>query len=151
MTQGEFLEKFREALENDLSGPIVEENIDYYRSYIAEEIRKGKTESEVISDLGDPWILARSIIDMTENQEEYREGSGAEFRKSKKSDERGAGRMKTFRLQSWWKKLLFVLGMIGVLLIVFTVVAGVLHFLAVILVPVLLIVLVIRLVDGMRR
>ena len=68
MTREEFLKKLKEALENDLSGRIVQENVSYYESYIIEEIRKGRTESEVIEELGDPWIIARSIIDMAEGE-----------------------------------------------------------------------------------
>ena len=52
MTREEFLKKLKEALENDLSGRIVQENVSYYESYIIEEIRKGRTESEVIEELG---------------------------------------------------------------------------------------------------
>ena len=51
MTREEFLKKLKEALENDLSGRIVQENVSYYESYIIEEIRKGRTESEVIEEL----------------------------------------------------------------------------------------------------
>lgn len=68
MTREEFLKKLKEALENDLSGRIVQENVSYYESYIIEEIGKGRTEREVIEELGDPWIIARSIIEMAEGE-----------------------------------------------------------------------------------
>ena len=57
MNRSEFLDKLREALENDLSGPVVRENIEYYDSYIQSEVRNGKTEQEVLDMLGDPWMI----------------------------------------------------------------------------------------------
>ncbi len=71
MNRSEFLDKLREALENDLSGPVVRENIEYYDSYIQSEVRNGKTEQEVLDMLGDPWMIARTIIDTDENEREY--------------------------------------------------------------------------------
>ena len=63
MTRIEFLQQLRQALENDLSGSVVQENVDYYNQYISDEVRKGKSEEEVLRMLGDPWILARTVID----------------------------------------------------------------------------------------
>lgn len=40
MTRREFLEKLREALSNDLNNQVVQENVRYYESYIAEEVNK---------------------------------------------------------------------------------------------------------------
>ena len=62
MTRIEFLQQLRQALENDLSGSVVQENVDYYNQYISDEVRKGKSEEEVLRMLGDPWILARTVI-----------------------------------------------------------------------------------------
>lgn len=44
----------------------------YYDNYIQEEVRKGRTEADVIAELGDPWVIARTIIDSVENQKEIR-------------------------------------------------------------------------------
>lgn len=95
MTREEFLKKLKEALENDLSGRIVQENVSYYESYIIEEIRKGRTESEVIEELGDPWIIARSIIDMAEGEpgtrEAYYESAKSSSRQERKADRYAGG------------------------------------------------------------
>lgn len=58
MTKQEFLEKLRAALGNDLSGAVVSENVNYYKQYITDEVAKGKSEKEVIDELGDPWAIA---------------------------------------------------------------------------------------------
>lgn len=47
-----------ELTPNEVSG-----NIAYYRSYFAEETAKGKSEEEVIAELGEPRMIAKSIIE----------------------------------------------------------------------------------------
>ena len=54
MNRSEFLNKLREALENDLNAQAVQENIEYYDSYIRSEIKNGRTEQEIMDMLGDP-------------------------------------------------------------------------------------------------
>ena len=61
MTRREFLEKLREALSNDLNNQVVQENVRYYESYIAEEVNKGRSEEKVIAEMGDPWCSLRRL------------------------------------------------------------------------------------------
>ena len=112
MTREEFLKKLKEALENDLSGRIVQENVSYYESYIIEEIRKGRTESEVIEELGDPWVIARSIIDMAEGEPGTKEayyGSAKSSSRQERAADRytdgmgKSGNIHVFSMDSWWK------------------------------------------------
>ena len=63
MTKHEFLDKMRHALANDLSGPVIQENISYYDGYISDEVRKGRSEEAVTEELGDPWAIAKTIIE----------------------------------------------------------------------------------------
>lgn len=63
MDKNEFIEKLQRTLAGGLSSSQVAENVRYYEDYIATEIRKGKTEEDVLSDLGDPRLLAKSIIE----------------------------------------------------------------------------------------
>ena len=51
MTKREFLDKLKKALVNDLSGSVIQENVNYYNDYITEEVRKGRRESDVIEEL----------------------------------------------------------------------------------------------------
>lgn len=62
MGKQEFLEKLRTALNGRVSAEIVTENIRYYEDYINIEIRKGRSEEEVLAQLGDPRLLARTIV-----------------------------------------------------------------------------------------
>lgn len=65
MTKNEFMIKLQEALENDLDASAVRDNVNYYSNYIDDEIRKGRSEEEVLDELGDPWVIAQSVIDMS--------------------------------------------------------------------------------------
>ena len=153
MTRQEFLTRLREALESELDRRTVQENVDYYNSYIIEETAKGRQESDVIAELGDPWVIARSVIGMTSDGL----GAGTAY-----DGDPGAGRGRDSGRQSrqegsasilgaWLKKALFVLGIIGVFLIVIAVIGGIFSLLMPILVPVLAVVLILRLLGGTRR
>ena len=63
MTKQEFLEKLRLALNGRVSPAQLMENLSYYEDYINTEIRKGKGEEEVLAGLGDPRLIARTIVE----------------------------------------------------------------------------------------
>ena len=61
--------------------------MDYYRGYIAGERQKGRTEEDIFQELGEPYLIARTILDSYERTnptvmqhtvaEEETSGSGA--------------------------------------------------------------------------
>lgn len=61
MTKREFLKKLKESLELSLSNDIIKEKIDYYDKYISDEIRNGRTEKDIIDELGEPALIAKTI------------------------------------------------------------------------------------------
>ncbi|MCI8465635.1 MAG: DUF1700 domain-containing protein [Lachnospiraceae bacterium] len=63
MTQREFSDILRKALNGQVPPYVVSENLDYYDSYISEQMGRGRTEEEILDELGDPRLLARTIID----------------------------------------------------------------------------------------
>ena len=62
MSKQEFIENLRLALNGRVSPGVVTENLNYYNDYINMEIRKGRTEEEVLASLGDPRLIARTIV-----------------------------------------------------------------------------------------
>ncbi|MDO4474488.1 MAG: DUF1700 domain-containing protein [Eubacteriales bacterium] len=161
MRKNEFLSRLKEALENDLDSKAVQENVTYYTSYINEEIAKGRSESEVIEELGDPWVLARSVIDMAEsqgettnnsNQNSYNYGYGNADRNesSQQNSSNNGGNIHVFSADSWWKKLLFVVGIIGIVFLVVSVIGGVLSILSPILMPVIIVIVLMRFFRRIR-
>ncbi|MBD5476235.1 MAG: hypothetical protein HDR17_09710 [Lachnospiraceae bacterium] len=63
MEKTEFIERLQRALAAGISSSQVAENVRYYQDYIDSEIRKGRSEKEVMDSLGDPRLLAKSIIE----------------------------------------------------------------------------------------
>lgn len=164
MSKDEFLEKLRKALGNDLAGSIVQENVDYYRQYISDEVTKGRSEADVIAELGDPWAIARNIIDVAEARGE-RSGSGEYGRDGQNSGRSyGSGYGSGNEYGSEYnqgdlnskgdvgssaklKLALVIAGIIAVLILLFAVVAGIVRILAPVIIPVLLIILLVQLIT----
>lgn len=72
MTKQEFLDRLRRSLHGKVSPGQVAENLQFYEDYINTEVRKGASEAEVLAGLGDPRLLARTIV-------EARGGQTAEY------------------------------------------------------------------------
>ena len=63
MNKQEFVDRLRMALNGRVSPGLVMDNVNYYQDYINTEIRKGRTEEEVLESLGDPRLIARTLLD----------------------------------------------------------------------------------------
>ena len=68
MSRQDFLQPLREALLGEVPGNVIEENIRYYYDYISTEVRKGSAENEVIASIGDPRLIAKTIMEASINQ-----------------------------------------------------------------------------------
>lgn len=120
MDRQEFVSRLRTCLSGRISPTLVEENIRYYEDYINTRIRLGEPEESVLEALGDPRLIARSIVaadsvksEQTDENREYYDGS-------KDSRDRRRGIQTFFRtasLPSW----AFPVMAAGVLLLVFVV------------------------------
>ena len=145
MTKRDFLGGLRTALSFKVSAANVEENIRYYDEYISSQVRMGRKENEVVEELGDPRLLARSIADASKGAEQhdayhetYQEESKTEYHNEKFG--KAFGR-KLLRMPGWF------IGIISIVVIFFIiyVVISFLSFLAPILIPVIVILAIIRL------
>lgn len=154
MTKSEFLEKLKAALGNDLSGAIIQENVNYYNGYISEETGKGRMEAEVIAELGDPWALARTIIDAAEGRDaadgSYHNDYGYEPEQNYEGQYRNRGRVYSFGFHSWWQRLLLILAVVGIIVVVVSVISGLVSLLAPVIIPLLIVMIIIRAI-GRRR
>lgn len=66
MDRETYLKELRIALQGQIPQERVNEHLRYYENYIIEESRKGRTESQVMEDLGNPRLIAKTIIDTTD-------------------------------------------------------------------------------------
>ena len=158
MTRAEFLEELRLALQGNITQAKVNENLRYYENYIIEESRKGKTEEQIIAQLGNPRLIARTIIDTSEQMgntydESYYENQKEEnkyqrgFHMNQKGDGRWDIRYGRFRINSWYGALIAILFMILVLFIV----GNIMIFLLPVFIVIFIIWFIIILVMGIKR
>ena len=70
MTRQEFIRKLQEALNGKLDVATIQDHLKFYDDYIIEEMRKGKSEQEVLELLGDPWAIAKTIVDASDGTDE---------------------------------------------------------------------------------
>ncbi len=154
MTRQEFLQELRLALQGQLSQAAINENVRYYDNYIVEEVRKGSSEQEVISRLGNPRLIAKTLIDTTDSFGRAAKGAyytgnygQAESAGGSYTDDFREQPPKGLRLNSWYGKLL----LIAVAILVIVVVANVIAFLLPILVPIIIIFLIYSLFFGNKR
>lgn len=160
MNKIEFLEKLGKALGNDLSAPVVQGHVRYYSQYISDEVAKGRSEKEVIEELGDPWAIARNIIDVEGNKSTGSQMSGYEAGSSDaygSEDSYGSGYGSGYDTMgnasnankplSKWSLILFVVGIIAVLVLIIAIIGGIISVLAPIIIPILIIILLIQLIT----
>lgn len=78
MGKQDFLEKLRASLSGNVPARLVEENVAYYADYINAQLRMGQPEEMVLSQLGDPRLIAKSII-TANSGEEYVKNNGTNY------------------------------------------------------------------------
>lgn len=76
MDRQEFMDRLRASLSSSLSPTLVMDNVNYYQEYIQSEMRKGRSEQEVLASLGDPRLIARTIIQTNTTEEDGYQSGG---------------------------------------------------------------------------
>lgn len=149
MDRTEFMERLQRALSGGVSSSQVAENVRYYREYIDVEIRKGRSEEDVLGSLGDPRLLARSIIEANKRAEVV-EGTNRNYDEETVEDVYGERQQKAsahmIRMPGWLIGLIVAV----ILLLVIGVVFSVISVLAPVMIPVLIVVLVVNFLKGRR-
>lgn len=146
MNKEEFITRLQQSLAGGLSGTQVAEHVRYYREYIDSEIHRGRMEAEVLAQLGDPRLLAKSII------EANKAGSAREYDEEVAGDVQGAGYDRTghvrrVMLPGWLVMLIIVV----FALIVIGLVSSLLYIFAPVIMSVLIVLLVVKVIQGSRH
>jgi len=149
MTKTEFLDKLRAALNGNVSDSLLRENMTYYNEYIDSQIYMGKSEQEVMDLLGDPRLIARTIVQtngVTADAAEdtyHRENSSYDDYNNNPYGENysGTNEVKVRTLPSWLWTIIVVLIVICVISFVFKVVSFLLPFVL----PVLIVIFFVKL------
>lgn len=114
MTRDEFLQELRIALQGRLPQAQVNEHLNYYENYIIEESRKGRTQEEVIASLGNPRLIAKTLINT------FGGGIGLAKDASGEGEEAGGRRrfhFGQFRFPNWIRKLLTMFAIVVFLIL----------------------------------
>lgn len=172
MTKSEFLDGLRRALFSTNSESLINENIAFYSSYIDEEVRKGRSEEEVLDELGDPRLIARSIKDAEGINDDIEEVVDTSTSKNKYSSYQKAeqtytddygNEIKKDKSDSIFKSfdmnklgcissIIIALILLGVVVTVLAyIVGGILQILAPVIGPILIIVVIIIFIQIFRR
>ena len=106
MNKQEFINTLRISLSKLEDVDYLNETVSYYENYIETEIRKGKTEEEVIRSLGDPRLIAKSVISSRQVAEESND-SGSEDRDFENAPYDGYGKKVSFlfKVIRYWTAL----------------------------------------------
>lgn len=120
MNKQEFVDRLRSSLSGKVSPALVEENARYYEEYINTQIRLGEQEEKVLEALGDPRLIARSIVAAESGRAadgDYREYDGGSEREVD-GGRKSRHSFKVTKLPSWSLPVLAV----GALLVIFAVI-----------------------------
>lgn len=147
MNKYEFITNLQRHLTGKVSSEKLQELTAYYNDYIDSQIRKGRTEEEVLKELGDPRLLAKTIV---ETEGGGREGDGLRsktvYEEGGQEEEKWNDR--SFRIKRIVFRIALLLVLFGILYIVFGVIGLALNiflrFVLPVLIPVMIIYLLVR-------
>lgn len=141
MDKIEFLNRLRAALTGRVDATVLAENIAYYEDYINSQMRMGRTEEEVLQSLGDPRLIAKTIIETNEMEgSTVQEGQTA----YREDDGRNAGGRYVMR-HSHRPVWMWLVIAIVILIVVLVVLFSLLSFLVPFLLPVLVVAFMVKL------
>ncbi|MDE5938227.1 MAG: DUF1700 domain-containing protein [Lachnospiraceae bacterium] len=149
MDRTEFIDRLQRALAGGVNSSRVAENVQYYREYIDVEIRKGRSEQEVLESLGDPRLLAKSIIEANKRAG-ISEGTNRTYDEETGEDRYGelkkAAREKIVRVPGWLIALIAVV----IFLLIIGLAFSIISLLAPIIIPVLIVILAVNYFKGRK-
>ncbi len=129
MNKQEFINRLRAALSGRVSVAVLNENINYYEDYINTQIRMGRTEEEVLASLGDPRLIAKTIIETNSqsgnDQNDYvgRTEAGNAYKEKDYRQDRPFKYNGTFKFPTWLTVVIVVIVVLFVLSLILSVIS----------------------------
>ncbi len=157
MEKQEFLTILRQSLEGEIPDYEVENNIGYYEKYLIDD--NSKTVKEKLKELGEPRLIAKTIIDAyianhddsPYKGEYYSHKEDYEETQNRESRHQGSIRYYNWNTMAWYQKLITIVVSITIIAFLLGLFAlGINIFFSVIL-PVLLVILGIKLIMNLFR
>ena len=150
MSKKEFLATLQEALAGQIPAGEIENQLDYYKSYIND----GDSEKQVLEEFGDPRLIARTIIASYEASKGpmagyYTNQARTEYSNLNRAREQFDQDGQEDRQLTWYEKLLWWIVTIAMVIIVFSVLFFVLRVTLWIAVPFLIIMVIFMLIRNL--
>lgn len=133
MNRGEFLEILRSQLSGQMHEGKVAAHVRYYEDYIQSQVRGGRSEEEVLAELGDPRLIAKTLLDTDTdtgngNYEEYSTYSDSSYGTGYGQQSAGEKRVHKLDLSTWYGKTIVIAVAIAVVILLISVIGAVLPF-----------------------
>lgn len=124
MSKQEFLETLGKALRRELPVQTVEQNLQYYEQYFVQRMQDGMTEVQILEELGDPRLIAKTILNVEQQKSEqgntadtvYTEESDGTFKEEQTKENNSQIKLHSFGGVKAWIVLALVLIVLFVLL-----------------------------------
>lgn len=132
MNRTEFLDTLRSQLSGQMHEGKVAAHVRYYEDYIQSQVRSGRDEQQVLDELGDPRLIARTLLDtdVDNGQLDYEEYSTySDDAQNTQSSSRN--HVHVWRFDTWYSKLLGVVILLIVVFLLFHILVAVIPFFAV--------------------
>lgn len=156
MTKKEFLDTLAESLSGNVPAAEIEENIQYYKSYIESG---EESEEKALKTLGDPHLIARTIIDSFKASKGpmadfYTEQARNEYSKEMSGENTEGADYRQYENRyinpqpKWYHKLIAILMIVAVIAVIF-VIGGLAAFVVVrVVLPVVLVIIVLKFIGN---
>ena len=131
MNRTDFIEILRSQLSGNMQEGRAAAHIRYYEDYIQSQVRGGKSEAEVLAELGDPRLIAKTLIDTSadDGQEEYEEYTSEGYSEGGQAPERQQAKWKKYiDLSTWYGKAIVIAAAILAIMVIIAVIGTTLPF-----------------------
>lgn len=145
MRKREFLDTLRTQLEGALSPAEIEGHLHYYNEYITQSVASGRTEAEVMEELGSPVMIARTLIDSAKSTQQT--GGGYERQTSYEEEEETKSRYRSYHISPFVAKWVIPIVIILILFLILFIVGRMVALVARFFVPIMVVVLVIAILK----
>ncbi|MBP3338412.1 MAG: DUF1700 domain-containing protein [Lachnospiraceae bacterium] len=136
--KSQFLKSLYDALQGSMTKEQIYSHIQYYNEYIDKEMEKGFSEKEVVEKLGNPRLIAKTIMETEKTGGNY-------YNESTASEPAGIGTK-----QGIFSKLKKIITTIAIVLVVFLVLRFLFWLAIKLFIPVLIIVLAVKLISTLK-
>ena len=135
MNRTEFLDTLRSQLSGQMHEGKVAAHVRYYEDYIQSQVRSGRDEQQVLDELGDPRLIAKTLIDTDDSAAVYDESGYSEesYGADDYADngtESSAGKARSFKLDlsTWYGKAIVIAVAVLIVILLTTVLVAVAPF-----------------------